>query len=242
VPRGTSDQLGTISGRPAPKNVQWQKSHTFSGDYISALRGCCPLKFLHVVQIDQGLLWHTPRGRDTPQNYFNRENLKFGLKFSVLQSITTGLVGVSSLNFSVDVPCCEKNFDNLHWLSTRTCCAGRPHVGLCPALVVGSCVSTLVKWDTVQTWEFVSKILTVFIKQWQWIYVHKVAVKCKWSPALCTFLPPILHSILHSRLSYTYRAMKHTVYCGKSTISFMFMRAGHDSLRVNCTFLYFFVR
>ena len=31
----------------------------FSGDYISALRGCWPLKFLHIVEIDQGLLAHT---------------------------------------------------------------------------------------------------------------------------------------------------------------------------------------
>jgi len=30
---------------------------------------------------------------------FNRENLKFGLKFSVWASITSGLVGVSSRNF-----------------------------------------------------------------------------------------------------------------------------------------------
>jgi len=64
----------------------------FSGDYISAFRGCCPLKFLHALEIDHGLLAHTP-------NNFNRENLKFGLKFSVLESITSGLVEVSSRNF-----------------------------------------------------------------------------------------------------------------------------------------------
>jgi len=33
----------------------------FSGNYILALRGCCPLKFLHALQIDQGYLAHTPR-------------------------------------------------------------------------------------------------------------------------------------------------------------------------------------
>jgi len=32
------------------------------GDYILALRGCCTLKFLHMLEIDQGLLAHTPRG------------------------------------------------------------------------------------------------------------------------------------------------------------------------------------
>ena len=31
-------------------------------DYISTRRGCWPLKFLHALQIDQGLLAHTPGG------------------------------------------------------------------------------------------------------------------------------------------------------------------------------------
>ena len=39
-----------------------------------------------------------PRGTGAPEN-FNRENLTFGLKFRVLESITSGLVGVSSRNF-----------------------------------------------------------------------------------------------------------------------------------------------
>ena len=37
----------------------------FSIDYILALRGlggCCPLKFLHALQIGQGLLAHTQKG------------------------------------------------------------------------------------------------------------------------------------------------------------------------------------
>ena len=38
----------------------------FSGDYISALRGCCPLKFLHAQEIDQGLLAHTHKGVEGP--------------------------------------------------------------------------------------------------------------------------------------------------------------------------------
>ena len=71
-----------------------------SGDYISALRGCCPSKFLHALEIDQGLLAHTHKGVEgasPPQKKnFNRENLKLGLKFNVLGSITSGLVGVSS--------------------------------------------------------------------------------------------------------------------------------------------------
>jgi len=34
----------------------------FSRDYISARSGCWPLKFLHTLEIDQGLLAHTPGG------------------------------------------------------------------------------------------------------------------------------------------------------------------------------------
>ena len=68
----------------------------FLGDYTSALRGCCPLKFLHVLDIDQGLLAHTHKGVESPPQKINRENLKLGQKFNVLGSITSGLVGVSS--------------------------------------------------------------------------------------------------------------------------------------------------
>jgi len=46
----------------------------FSGYEISAT-GCCPLKFWHALQIDQGLLEHTPGDEGPPKN-FNRENLK----------------------------------------------------------------------------------------------------------------------------------------------------------------------
>ena len=35
----------------------------FSGDYISALRGCCAQKFLHTLEIGKGLLAH-PKGHD----------------------------------------------------------------------------------------------------------------------------------------------------------------------------------
>jgi len=42
-----------------------------------------PLKFLHALQIDQALLAHTTTGTGVPPKSFNRENLKFGLKFSV---------------------------------------------------------------------------------------------------------------------------------------------------------------
>ena len=64
------------------------------------LGGAAPSNFLHELEIDQGLLAHTPKGDEgPPQKKFNRENLKLGLKFNVLGSITSGLVGVSSWNF-----------------------------------------------------------------------------------------------------------------------------------------------
>jgi len=46
----------------------------FSGNYISALRGCCATKFLYALQIDQGYLAHTPTGTGFPLKNFNREN------------------------------------------------------------------------------------------------------------------------------------------------------------------------
>jgi len=70
----------------------------FGRDYISALRGCCALKFLHALQIGQALIAHTRSGTGVPPN-FNRENLKFGLKFSVCIPITSGLVDISSRTF-----------------------------------------------------------------------------------------------------------------------------------------------
>jgi len=71
----------------------------FLGDYISAHRGCCALIFLHALEIDQALLVHTLTGTGVPPKFFNRENLKFGLKFSVYTSINSELMGISSQIF-----------------------------------------------------------------------------------------------------------------------------------------------
>jgi len=68
---------------------------TFWGYYISALRGCCAMIFLNALKIDQGYLAHIPTGTGVAPKKFNRENLKFDLKFSVLATITSGLVGIS---------------------------------------------------------------------------------------------------------------------------------------------------
>jgi len=45
-----------------------------SGNYISALRGCCAMKFLYTLEIDQGYLAHTPTGTGVPPKKFNCEN------------------------------------------------------------------------------------------------------------------------------------------------------------------------
>ena len=70
----------------------------FSRDYISALRGCCALKFLHVLDSPRLASAH-PKWGGGPAKSFNRENLKLALKVSLLDSITSGLVGLSSRNF-----------------------------------------------------------------------------------------------------------------------------------------------
>jgi len=46
----------------------------YSGNYISALRGCCTMKFLYALEIDQGNLAHTPTGMGVPPKNFNPEN------------------------------------------------------------------------------------------------------------------------------------------------------------------------
>ena len=72
---------------------------TFLEDYISAHRECCALIFLHTLEIDQALLAHTPTGTRVSPIFFNRENLKFGLKFSVYTSISSELMGIPSQFF-----------------------------------------------------------------------------------------------------------------------------------------------
>jgi len=100
----TLDEKKTVNfGLQTKKLLTFILTHPsghFSGDYISALRGCYALKFLHALEIDQGYLAHTPTGLGVPpKKNFNRENLKFGLKFSVCTSITSGLMGTSSQIF-----------------------------------------------------------------------------------------------------------------------------------------------
>ena len=130
---------------------------TFWGYSISALRGCCALKFLHALQIDQALLAHIGTGMGPPPK-------KKSLKFKIWPKIyrvrlnnfrTTG--SILTKLFSVDVPRCRsdklstifgrpapknlggpKNRPKFCSISDnfRLCGVGRPHVGLCPALLV----------------------------------------------------------------------------------------------------------
>jgi len=99
----TLDDEKTVNFGPQRKKlltcILTNPSGHFSGDYISALMGCYGLKFLHALEIDQGYLAHTSTGTGSPWKKFNRENLKFGLKFSVYTSITSWLMGISSQIF-----------------------------------------------------------------------------------------------------------------------------------------------
>jgi len=49
---------------------QTHPNKLFSGNYISALRGCWPVKFLHVLETDQGLLAHTTNGDGVSAKHF----------------------------------------------------------------------------------------------------------------------------------------------------------------------------
>jgi len=63
-----------------------------------AIMGRCAPKFLHTLEIDQGLLALTRGGTGGPPQK-NRKNLKFALKFSMLESITSARVeAIFSLN------------------------------------------------------------------------------------------------------------------------------------------------
>jgi len=100
----TLSEKNLVNFGPQTTEIQWciltHLNGFFSGDYNSALKGRCPFKFLHVLEIDPGYVAHPHRGRGSPQKNFNGENLKFGLKFRVCAPITSGPVGVSSRNFS----------------------------------------------------------------------------------------------------------------------------------------------
>jgi len=99
----TLDEKKTVNFRPQTKKplpcILTHPCGHFSVDYISVLRGCCALKFLHLLEIGHCYLAHTQTGTGVPEKNYNRENLKFGLKFNVCTSMTSGLMGISSQIF-----------------------------------------------------------------------------------------------------------------------------------------------
>ena len=62
-------------------------------------KGAAPSNIYTRYRLTQAYQCTPSRGTGVPLKNFNRENLKFGLKFSVLPSITSGLLVVSSQNF-----------------------------------------------------------------------------------------------------------------------------------------------
>jgi len=80
-----------------------QQSGHFSGSYISAIRGCCALKFLHSLEINQCYLAHTPNGTGGPPKISNkRENLKIWLKIQRVHVNDIGTDGDIITNFYPD--------------------------------------------------------------------------------------------------------------------------------------------
>jgi len=72
----------------------------FLENYISAPKGRWPLKFLHVLDFDKVLLAHTAIGVGGPLKNFKGHHLKLGLKFYICTSITLGVMGITSRNFT----------------------------------------------------------------------------------------------------------------------------------------------
>ena len=76
----------------------------FSGNYISALRGCWAMKFLYALEIDQGYLAHTPTGTWVPPKKFHSWKLKIWPKIQTVRlnnfrasgCILTGLFSVDA--------------------------------------------------------------------------------------------------------------------------------------------------
>jgi len=68
----------------------------FSEDHISAPRGRCAPKFLHVLEIDQVLLAHSRPGTGAPLTaFFKGGGAKIGLKCNKGALITSELGGVA---------------------------------------------------------------------------------------------------------------------------------------------------
>jgi len=78
--------------------LTYPKSH-FSEDHISARRGCCAPKFLHVLENDQVLLRSPLLGTGASLTIFLKGMSKIGLKCNEGALITSELGGVAGRNF-----------------------------------------------------------------------------------------------------------------------------------------------
>jgi len=63
----------------------------FLGDYISALRGCWTLKFLHTLEIHQGLLGYTTNGDGSPK-IFKGEHWTFKIWLKIERVIAYNIM------------------------------------------------------------------------------------------------------------------------------------------------------
>jgi len=88
-----SSDLGDLDVESYPPKVH------FSEDHISAARGCCAPKFLHVLENDQVLLAHPPSGTGAPLTTFFKGESKIALKWNKWATITSELAGVARRNF-----------------------------------------------------------------------------------------------------------------------------------------------
>jgi len=89
-----SSDLGDLDVESYPPKVH------FSKDHISAPRGCCAPKFLHVLENDQVLLAHPPPGTRALLTTFFKGGSKIGLKCNKGAFITWKLGGVARRNFN----------------------------------------------------------------------------------------------------------------------------------------------
>jgi len=75
------------------------KAH-YSEKHISAARKCCAPKFLHVLENNQVLLAHFPQVTGAFLTTFFKEELKIGLKCSVLDETSLEPKGVALWDFA----------------------------------------------------------------------------------------------------------------------------------------------
>jgi len=67
VGRKKLGELWSTNKKVLEVHTESHPSGHFSGDYISANRGCCLLKLLYTLEIGQGYLAHTSSGTGVPQ-------------------------------------------------------------------------------------------------------------------------------------------------------------------------------